>query len=205
MAHGGVCVLGLRRARVRNRLDASSYTSSRTHDRRCQHGHRRVHGRTGTGRGSGRPHCVHAQPPTGPLDLCAAGTGGRGRGALDRGRPDASHTRVRVGVRRGRRRASLFDSENRVLVRRAPGAGRRAWCHVSHGRARRRHIADATGRGGRPSVWRQHRWRRDRLAGCGLRPHPDHRPHEHDADGHGGECREHCARTLLRPAQTHGR
>ena len=48
---------------------------------------------------------------------------------------------------------------------------------------------DATGRAGGPAVWRQHGWRRDRLAGGRLRPHPDPRPHGHDADRHGGECR----------------
>ena len=45
----GVCVLGLRRARLRDCLDAPPDTSPWTHDRRGQHGHRRVHGRAGIG------------------------------------------------------------------------------------------------------------------------------------------------------------
>ena len=53
MAPGGVCVFGLRRARLRDRLDAPPDPSSRTHDRRGQHGHRRVHGRAGTRRALG--------------------------------------------------------------------------------------------------------------------------------------------------------
>ena len=206
MAPGGVCVLGLRRARVRDRLDASPDPSPRTYDRRRQHGHRRVHGRAGTRRRIGRPHRVEAEPPTGAVDLCAARTGGRALGAVDRGQPDAAHARVRVGVRRGRRRLRLFDRENRVLVRAC------SWCRASR-LARRFRWPCAS-----PSPPRHDRaGRPGRLYGAntagaaigslaaGFFLIPDPRPHGHDADRRGGECRQHRARALDRPARPHRR
>ena len=65
---------------------------------------------------------------------------------VDPGDPDPAHARVRVGVRRGRRRPGLLDRPNRVLVRRAPGAGRRPWRDVSD--RRRVAVASPTRPGG---------------------------------------------------------
>ena len=100
-----------------------------------------------------------------------------------------THAVVRMGIRRGWRRPCLLVRAACVLVRIASGTGRRARRHVSNGRACRRRIVGTTGRAGRPAVWREHGWRRDRLAGGGLRSHPGARPHGHDGDRYRGQCR----------------
>ena len=120
----------------------------------------------------------------------------------DRGQPDAAHARVRVGVRRGRRRPvfSTVRIACSFAVLLVPGVALGATFPM----AVRVAVTSPTRPGGPagPAVWRQHGWRRDRLAGGRLLPHPDPRPHGHDADRHGGECREHRARTLASPGAT---
>ena len=125
MAPGGVWMLGSRRACIRNRVDSAPYPSSRPHDRRSQHGHGRVHGWAGTRRRLGRPARIEAQPPASLVELRAARARGRARGFLDRRRRHSAHTRLRVGLRRGRIAFSLFDRAE------SPARSPCCWCRAS--------------------------------------------------------------------------
>ena len=71
----------------------------------------------------------------------------------------------------------LFDRENLVHVRPAAGAGRRAWCHVSDGRASGRLFSNAARRASWQVIWREHSGCRSRRLGSRRLPDSDSRPH----------------------------
>ena len=203
MAPGGVCVFGPGRSRVRNSVDASSDTSSRTYDCRRQHGHRRVHERAWARRGSGRSSRARIERSTGPENLRAARTGGRAVGAVD---PGDSGLLVPVfawvyGEEGGDSVFSIVRIASAFAVLLVPSVALGATFPI----AVRVAVAstDTTGRARGPIVWRQHRRRRDWLARRGLHAHSRPRPARHGTDRRGGQCREHRARALDRRDHSH--